>query len=98
MPLTEEIRDLILQDLIDIFQARFGEEWRSKLTTNLRPSPIQQIAEQRGVTVADVKKVRSQLLAVGQIYHIIHTMTQPLPNSNSNYSDMIEWYFLDSIL
>lgn len=84
MPLTEEIRDLILQDLIDIFQARFGEDWRSKLTSNLRPSPIQQIAEQRGVTVAEVKKVRSQLLAVGQIFHIIHTLTQPLPHESND--------------
>ena len=84
MPLSEETRDLILQDLIDIFQARFGESWRSKLTSNLKPSPIQQIAEQRGVTVSDVKKVRSQLLAVGQIFHIIHTLTQPLPSSSDS--------------
>jgi hypothetical protein len=79
MPLSEEQRDIILQDLIDIFQARFGEGWRAKLTTNLKPSPIQQIAEQRGVSVSDVRKVRSQLLAIGQIYHVISTMTAPLP-------------------
>ncbi len=78
MPLSEEQRDLILQDLIDIFQARYGDQWRAKLTTNLKPSPIHQIAEQRGVSVSDVKKVRSQLLAVGQIFHIISTMTAPL--------------------
>lgn len=84
MPLTEETRDLILQDLLDIFQARYGEQWRAKLTTNLKPSPIQQIAEQRGVSVTDVKKVRSQLLAVGQIFHVISTMTAPLDvTSNS---------------
>jgi hypothetical protein len=78
MPLSDEQRDIILQDLIDIFQARYGEGWRFKLTTNLKPSPIHQIAEQRGVTVADVKKVRSQLLAIGQIFHIVHTMTTPI--------------------
>jgi hypothetical protein len=80
MPLSEEQRDIILQDFLDIFQAKYGEQWRTKLTTNLRPSPIQQIAEQRGVKVSDVKKVRSQLLAVGQLFTIISTMTQPLPS------------------
>lgn len=78
MPLSPELRDVILQDFLDIFQARFGDEWRSKLTTNLRPSPIQQIAEQRGVKVSDVKKVRSQLLAVGQLVQLINMMTQPV--------------------
>ena len=78
MPLTPEVRDVILQDFLGIFQARFGDEWRSKLTTNLRPSPIQQIAEQRGVKVSDVKKVRSQLLAVGQLVQLINMMTQPV--------------------
>lgn len=78
MPLSPELRDVILQDFLDIFQARFGDEWRSKLTTNLRPSPIQQIAEQRGVKVSDVKKVRSQLLAVGQLFQLITMMTQPV--------------------
>lgn len=78
MPLSEEQRDIILQDFLDIFQAKYGEQWRTKLTTNLRPSPIQQIAEQRGVKVSDVKKVRSQLLAVGQLVSIISTMTQPI--------------------
>lgn len=82
MPLSEEQRDIILQDLIDIFQARYGEEWRFKLTSNLKPSPIHQIAEQRGVTVAEVKKVRSQLLAIGEIFHIVRTMTTPLPSES----------------
>ena len=81
MPLSLELRDLILQDFLDIFQARYGEEWKSKLTTNLRPSPIRQIAEQRGVTVSDVKKVRSQLLAMGQVVQLFIQMTQPLPAS-----------------
>lgn len=85
MPLTEEKRDLILQDLLDIFQARFGDQWRAKLTTNLKPSPLQQIAEQRGVSVTDVKKVRSQLLAVGQIFHVISTMTAPLDATSTPF-------------
>ena len=89
MPLTEEQKNLIVQDFIDIFQARYGEGWRSKLTTNLRPSPIQQIAEQRGVKVSDVRKIRSQLLAVGRIVTFMHTLTEPLPNHA--YSLPLEW-------
>ena len=90
MPLSEEQRDVILQDLIDIFQARYGEEWRFKLTSNLKPSPIHQIAEQRGVTVAEVKKVRSQLLAIGQIFHIVRTMTTPLSSeTETNTFEML---------
>lgn len=79
MPLSEEQRDIILQDLIDIFQSRYGDEWRAKLTTNLKPSPLQQIAEQRGVKINQVKKVRSQLLAVGQVFQVISTMTATYP-------------------
>jgi methionyl-tRNA formyltransferase len=78
MTLSDEQRDIILQDFLDIFQAKYGENWREKLTSNLRPSPIHQIAEQRGVKVSDVKKVRSQLLAIGQVFQLISTMTQPL--------------------
>lgn len=87
MPLSDEQRDIILQDFLDIFQAKYGDQWRAKLTTNLRPSPIQQIAEQRGVKVSDVKKVRSQLLAVGQLFLIISTMTQPIQST----SDLLEF-------
>lgn len=85
MPLSDEQRDIILQDFLDIFQAKYGDNWRAKLTTNLRPSPIQQIAEQRGVKVSDVKKVRSQLLAVGQLFLIISTMTQPIEPSPNTF-------------
>lgn len=79
MPLSEEQRNLILQDFIDAFQAKYGHAWRFKLTTNLRPSPIHHIVEQRGVKASDVRKVRSQLMAVGRMILILQTMTQPLP-------------------
>lgn len=78
MAIPDELRDLVIQDFIDVFQSRYGDNWRSKLTTNLRPSPIHQIAEQRGVRVSIVKKIRSQLVAMGLLYEVIHTMTQPL--------------------
>jgi hypothetical protein len=81
MTLSDDLRDLIIQDFFDIFQARYGKEWRSKLTTNLRPSPIYQIAEQRGVSVTDVKKVRSQILAVA---HFINVFTDPFISQTPN--------------
>ena len=84
MTLSDELRDLILQDFIDIFKARYGEKWREKLATHLRPSPIYQIAEQRGVTVSDVRKVRSQILAVGQFLNLL---TDPFTFQTEN----LEW-------
>lgn len=81
MPLSEEQRNLILQDFIDAFQAKYGDAWRFKLTTNLKPSPIHHIVEQRGVKVSDVRKIRSQLMAVGRMILLLQTMTEPLPNS-----------------
>ncbi len=75
MPLTEEQKNLITQDFIDIFQAQFGDQWRRKLTTNLKPSPIEQIAQMRGVKVHEVRKIRSQIMAVGRIFHIFETAT-----------------------
>ena len=79
MVLTEEKRDEIMQDFIEIFKARYGKEWREKLTTQLKPSPIYQIAEQRGVSISDVRKVRSQMLAAGQFIRWYETLVQPTP-------------------
>ena len=90
MPLSQEQRDMIIQDFLDVFQARYGEEWKTKLTKNLRPSPIRQIAEQRGVSVSDVKKIRSQVLAMGQLVHLFTLMTQPLPESDINEIQNLE--------
>jgi hypothetical protein len=78
MPLSPELRDVIIQDFLDIFQARYGETWKSKLTANLRPSPIRQIAEQRGATITDVKKVRRQLVALGQVINSLQMILQPI--------------------
>lgn len=78
MPLSPELRDVIIQDFLDIFQARYGETWKSKLTANLRPSPIRQIAEQRGATITDVKKVRRQLVALGQVINSLQMILEPI--------------------
>ena len=79
MPLSEEQKDFILQDIIEVFQSKYGENWRNKLTTNLKPSPIRHIAQQRGVKVSDVQKVRSQLMTVGRMVSILQTFSEPLP-------------------
>ena len=63
--LTPEQEQAIYQELLQIFQDRYGEQWRTKLTTNLRPSPIDQIAEQFGVSVSDVRKVRAKIMLFG---------------------------------
>jgi len=81
MVLTDEMRDLICQDLLDIFKARYGDQWKEKLTTNLRPSPFRQIAEQRGVSLSDVRKVRSQVLLGGRLIQFYTTLLEPLPSS-----------------
>lgn len=83
MTLSDDLRDQIIQDFFDIFQAKYGSEWRSKLTTNLRPSPIYQIAEQRGVSVSDVKKVRSQILAVAHFINLFNVCLPTEPTEPS---------------
>ncbi len=65
MPITEEQRAQIISDLIAVFQERFGNEWIRKLNTNLRPSPVEEIAERRGVSLHEVRKARSSLLHLG---------------------------------
>jgi len=85
MPLSQELRDVVLQDFLDILQARYGDEWKKKLRGKLRPSPIKQIAEQRGVTVTDVKKVRSQLIAMGQVVEIFTMMIQPIDEGETPF-------------
>jgi hypothetical protein len=65
MPITEEQRSQITADLIAVFQERYDNEWIVKLNTNLRPSPLQEIAERRGVSLYEVRKARSRLLQTG---------------------------------
>jgi hypothetical protein len=76
--LSQEKKNQIAQDFIDIFQARYGEEWRSKLSDRLQPSPVYQIAEQRGVSVSAVRKIRSQLIVVGYMVTLHETITAPI--------------------
>lgn len=74
MVLTEEQSKEIQEDLLIAFQQRYGEAWREHLTKQLRPSPLSQIADQRGVPIADVRKIRSQLRVLGQFFELYQTL------------------------
>lgn len=74
MVLTEDQSRAIQEDFLAILKERYGEAWRENLTKQLRPSPIVQIAEQRGVSIADVRKIRSQLRVLGQFFELYQTL------------------------
>lgn len=76
MVLTEEQSRLIQEDLLLVFQQRYGEAWRENLTKQLRPSPLSQIAEQRGVSLREVRKLRSQFLVLGQFFELYKTLIE----------------------
>lgn len=76
MVLSEETRNLIIQDFKNIFREKYGEDWPSKLSANLRPCPNAQIANLRGVTLSDVRKVRSDLLKIGMFLNVFQSSLQ----------------------
>lgn len=88
MPLTQEQKDLISQDFIDIFQAKYGDNWRHMLTKKLQPSPIPMIAHTRGATISEVKKIRAQFIAVGRILTFMETLTEPIQHSTPLILDL----------
>jgi hypothetical protein len=67
MPLSRELEDKIAEDFKQIFISRYGDDWRNYLTKPLKPSPIHQIAQQYGVSVSEVRKIRNQWIVVGEI-------------------------------
>lgn len=77
MPLTIEQEALILQDLREAFEQVYGDRWMFHLTTNLRPSPILHIAMKHGVSLYAVRKLRSQMLVVGQLFQLYQTLLEP---------------------
>lgn len=62
-----EKRQPILQELIECYQAKFGDEWSQSLTKNLRPSPIKDIAERHGVSPAAVRSLKHILWILGTL-------------------------------
>ena len=59
----------VLEDLRDAFRAQFGDDWIRSLHRNLRPSPLQEIATRRDVTISFVRKKRAELMKVGLMLH-----------------------------
>ena len=76
MPLTEDQRIQIRDDLISVFQSKYGDDWVNQLIHPLRPSPLKQIAKDRGVPVCEVKRVRKQLLSLGLVLQALFIVEQ----------------------
>lgn len=57
--------ELVLNDLRQAFRAQFGDTWTRCLHKNLRPSPLQEIATRRGVSISYVRKKRAELMHAG---------------------------------
>jgi hypothetical protein len=72
-----EKRVAITQDLIHVYQARFGDEWRAGLTKNLRPSPIGEIAEKHAVSPLVVRSVKHALWLIGTLLHNFEAAAEP---------------------
>ncbi len=77
MPLTQEQENQIFHDFLTIMKERYGDQWKHSLTKQLRPNPAVQIAELRGVSVADVRKVRSKLIVMGDFLRLVDLISEP---------------------
>jgi hypothetical protein len=64
----QTIDELIFKDLIYAFQSKFGEEWYKHLHTNLKPSPLKEIAIAHGVSLHRVKQHRTKLMTLGLFF------------------------------
>ncbi len=78
MRLSQIQRLRITDDFIHAFQIRYGAEWQKKLSVPLRPSPIEDIACKNKVSKNQVRKIRKELLVLGQLLQILETLSQPL--------------------
>jgi hypothetical protein len=84
--LSQEQRDLVLQDFVTIFKETYGEEWMLKLSANLTPSPIASIAADRGLKLYQVKQIRRQIKVVGQYIELMRSLFEPVPVTFYNFN------------
>jgi hypothetical protein len=77
--ISEEQRNLVLQDFVTIFKETYGDEWMLKLSANLTPSPIPRIAAERGVKLYQVKQIRRQFKVVGHYIEVLKSLFEPIP-------------------
>jgi hypothetical protein len=83
MVLTYDQSVAIQEDFLAIFKERYGDAWRESLTKQLRPSPIPALAEQRGVSIADVRKIRSQMRVLGLFFELYKDLISQSPTTYS---------------
>ena len=75
--LTDEQRDQIINDFINVFQSQYGDTWKQKLTAPLKPSPIYQIAQERGVKISEVRRIRRQFILCGEFIEMYMSLINP---------------------
>jgi hypothetical protein len=63
--ISEEKQEAILKDLFECYQAKFGDAWAQNLKKNLRPSPVKDIAEKHGVSIATVRLAKHIIWLIG---------------------------------
>lgn len=63
--IPEEKQEAIIKDLFECYQAKFGDIWVHNLTKNLRPSPIKDLAQKHGVSIATVRLIKHILWQIG---------------------------------
>lgn len=78
MRLTQIQRLHITDEFVHAFQIRYGIQWQKKLSSPLRPSPIDDIARKCKVSKNQVRKIRKELSILGQLMQILETLSQPL--------------------
>jgi hypothetical protein len=60
-----EKQEAIFNDLFQFYQAKFGDTWTQNLTKNLRPSPVKELAQKHGVSVATIRLAKHILWLIG---------------------------------
>jgi hypothetical protein len=54
-----------LNDLFDCYQAKFGDAWTQNLAKKLRPSPIKELAQKHGVSIATIRLMKHIIWLMG---------------------------------
>lgn len=60
--IPQEKAEDILIDLLEFYHNKFGETWKQNLTKNLRPSPVKDLAQKHGVSVATIRLAKHILI------------------------------------
>jgi len=66
--IPQEKVEAILIDLLECYQAKFGETWKQNLSKNLRPSPVKDLAQKHGVSIATIRLAKHVLIRIFRIF------------------------------